>query len=289
VSDLRGLRVLIVDDNEVNRRVLHEQISGWEMRNGGFAVGEEALEALRAACRAGDPYHFVLLDYQMPHMDGAAVAAAIKSDQELRGTVVILLTSVGHIGELRGDGNVPVDASLVKPVRQSQLLNAITTAWSHRTQPAAGSAARSAPAADAGRYLGSGFRILIAEDNIVNQKVAAKFLERLGLRADVAANGREALAMLDLIPYDLVLMDCHMPELDGYDATAEIRRREDDDGARRVPVIAMTAEAMQGSREACLEAGMDDYIVKPVKLQDLSDALERWLGSAGRSASAPRP
>jgi signal transduction histidine kinase/DNA-binding response OmpR family regulator len=280
-ADLRGLRVLIVDDNDVNRRVLVEQVTSWQMRSGSYSRGGEALAALRVARAAGDAYDFVLLDYLMPEMDGAAVAAAIKREPELRGAVIILLTSVGHIGELRNMEGVEVDASLLKPVRQSQLLNAMTSAWSRRAQAAAagvgGHAAEREPRmADRGRYEGSALRVLIAEDNVVNQKVAAKMLERMGLRADVAANGREAVEMLEMLPYDLVLMDCHMPEMDGYEATAEIRRREQD--GQRVPIIAMTAEAMEGSRENCLRAGMDDYVVKPVKVAELGEAVRKWLG-----------
>jgi len=212
-----------------------------------------------------------------PHLtgdEGAAVAEAIKADPALRRTVVILLTSIGHIGELRTGDSIPVDASLVKPVRQSQLLNAMTTAWSRR-EAAAAPVARTAAshAMDAAPYAGTGLRVLVAEDNVVNQKVAARMLERLGLRVDVAANGREAIAMLEILPYDLVLMDCHMPEMDGYAATGEIRRR----GGRRVPIIAMTAEAMEGSREGCLQAGMDDYVRKPVTMKELGEALQRWL------------
>jgi signal transduction histidine kinase/DNA-binding response OmpR family regulator len=282
MSDLHGLRVLIVDDNDVNRRVLHEQITSWGLRNGSYARGEDAVAALRAARAAADPYHFVLLDYLMPEMDGAEVATAIKGDPALRETVVILLTSVGHVGELRNMAGVELDAALLKPVRQSQLLNAMTSAWSRRAEAAAAAAgagcrSRSGQTpAGTGRYAGSTIRVLVAEDNVVNQKVAAKMLERMGLRADVAANGKEAVEMTEMLPYDLVLMDCHMPEMDGYAATAEIRRREA--GGRRVPIIAMTAEAMEGSRESCLKAGMDDYVVKPVKMVELGEALRRWLG-----------
>jgi signal transduction histidine kinase/DNA-binding response OmpR family regulator len=280
-ADLRGLRALIVDDNNVNRRVLEEQVTSWEMRAGSYARGADALAALRVAKASRDPFDFVLLDYLMPEMDGAAVAASIKGDPDLRQTVIILLTSVGHIGELRNMEGVEVDASLLKPVRQSQLLNAMTTAWSRRAEAAAAgaggrTAAHEPHMKDLGRYEGSALRVLIAEDNVVNQKVAAKMLERMGLRADVAANGREAVEMLEMLPYDLVLMDCHMPEMDGYEATAEIRRRESE--GQRVPIIAMTAEAMEGSRENCLRAGMDDYVVKPVKVAELGEAVRKWLG-----------
>jgi CheY-like chemotaxis protein len=275
MGDLRGLRVLVVDDNAVNRRVLHEQLTSWEMLNGASASGSEGLAALEAAHRDGAPFQFVLLDYHMPEMDGAAVAAAIKARPEFRDTLVVMLTSVGHIGELRGTEGLQVDACLVKPVRQSQLLNTISSVWSRRQLAAIPEKpATRADSPHAGRFAGRGVRVLVAEDNVVNQKVAVKMLERLGVRADVAANGRQALEMFEALPYDLILMDCHMPEIDGYTATVELRRRHP---AQRVPIVAMTAEAMEGCRETCLSAGMDDYIAKPVKLADLSDALERWL------------
>jgi CheY-like chemotaxis protein len=209
------------------------------------------------------------------------VAAAIKARPEFRDTLVVMLTSVGNIGEVRRMEGAAVDACLAKPVRQSQLLNAMTAVWSRKQLSAPPEPPPAAPAepARAGRFTGRGIRVLVAEDNPVNQKVAVKMLERLGVRADVALNGREAIDMLETMPYDLILMDCHMPDVDGYTATAEIRRRY---AERRVPIVAMTAEAMEGCRETCLEAGMDDYIAKPVKLADLSDALEKWLPVASQ-------
>ncbi len=276
VGDLRGLRVLVVDDNEVNRRVLREQVSSWGLRNSSTSSGDEALAALAAAHEMGDPFHFILLDYQMPEMDGASVAAAVRANPAFRDAVVLMLTSIGHMGEVKSLQEGNIDACLVKPVRQSQLLNAIATAWSKKNDRGGADAKpvvefRSKLGA---KFAASGARVLVAEDNIVNQKVAAKMLERLGLRADVAGNGREAVEMFELVPYDVVLMDCHMPEMDGYAATAEIRRRHQN---RRVPIIAMTAEVMEGCRESCIQAGMDDYVAKPVKLQDLSEALSKWI------------
>ncbi|HEY1338994.1 MAG TPA: response regulator, partial [Bryobacteraceae bacterium] len=279
VTDLRGLRVLIVDDNEVNRRVIHEQITSWGMRNGSYASGPEALTALRRAKEAGDPYDFVILDYHMPEMDGAALARAIQADPAVRNTVVVMLTSVGQLGDGKRDaGNIT--ARLVKPVRQSQLLNTLATAWSKKLE-----AAPPAPekrddriaemrSTLAGHFSACPVRVLVAEDNVVNQKVAARMLERLGLRPDLAGNGREAVEMFELLPYDVIFMDCQMPEVDGYAATREIRRREGPD--RHVAIIAMTAEAMAGCREHCIEAGMDDHIAKPVKLDDLYESLRKW-------------
>jgi signal transduction histidine kinase/CheY-like chemotaxis protein/ligand-binding sensor domain-containing protein len=280
VAGLRDLRVLIVDDNEVNRRVLHEQIASWGMRNGSFSSGEQALEGLRAARQSGDPYHFAILDYQMPGMDGATLARAIRSDPAIRGTVLVMLTSVGCWDAVRHTESASLDACLSKPVRQSQLLNTLATAWSKKQHVALadsanpGSRIADMKSALAGRAAGWPIRVLVAEDNVINQKVAVRMLERLGLRADVAANGREAVRMFELLPYDLVFMDCQMPEMDGYEAAQEIRRREG--SGPHVAIIAMTADAMAGCRERCLQAGMDDFVGKPVAMEALFEALQRW-------------
>jgi CheY-like chemotaxis protein len=195
-DDLRGSRVLIVDDTEVNRRVLHEHLSGWEMPNGSEAGGAEALKTLRAARRSGDPRRFVLFDYQIPRMDGAPLAAAIKTDPSLSDTVVIMLTSAGHWSEVLGMQAGAIDACLVKPVRQSQLLNTLATSWPRKLQAGVSERALTLHTSPAVRTLpggaspGHALRILVAEDNAVNQKAAVRMLERLGVRRDVAANGR---------------------------------------------------------------------------------------------------
>ncbi len=286
IVDLAGLRVLIVDDNEVNRRVVHEQISSWEMRNGSFVSGEEALHAIRTAQASGDPYQVVIADYQMPGIDGATLAATIKADPAIKDTVVIMLTSVGHWRELSVQEGASVDACLVKPVRHSQLLNALATAWSSKLQAKAEGRSEldyqtsltSLKSTLAGRRADSRVRALVAEDNVVNQKVACRLLDRLGIRADVAANGREAVEMLGKLSYDVIFMDCHMPEMNGYEATIEIRRREK--ANRRVAIVAMTADVSVACREQCLAAGMDEYIPKPVKLEHLTAALQKVLPSA---------
>ena len=171
-----------------------------------------------------------------------------------------------------------VDACLVKPVRQSQLLNVLTLLWSKRTSHSIAAPVETAQSPGksslADVFSGVNIRILVAEDNVVNQKVAIRMLQRMGLRADVAANGHEAVQMFGLVPYDVILMDCHMPELDGYEASRQIRRLEA--VGRSVVIVAMTAEAMAGAREACLASGMDDYISKPVKVQDLLTVLQKW-------------
>ncbi len=291
LDDLRGVRVLIVDDNEVNRRLLHEQLVGWGMRDGSCASGEEALRALQAARLEGDPYPIAIVDYQMPGMDGGTLSAIIKDDPATRDTVVVMLTSISQSSDSRH--SVHFDAYLVKPVRQAQLLQTIATAWAKRagTHGAAGAPAaaprerRIGPAIPVAASAAGGrtIHVLIAEDNAVNQRVAVRMIEKLGLRADVAGDGREALQLFEMLPYDLILMDCQMPEMDGYEASREIRRREP--AGHRTAIIAMTAEAMAGAREHCLAAGMDDYIAKPVRLEDLSAIVNKCLNAlAGKAA-----
>ena len=284
--DLRDLRVLIVDDNEVNRRVIHEQISSWGMRNGSFASGEQALQAVRVAQADGDPYQFVIADYQMPGLDGAALAMAIDSDSKLDKPVIVILTSVGQLSEAKGLQSGIVHACLPKPVRPSQLLNALAAGWSTKKatqlagqhQPPVGNAKGGVVSSVAGRFAGCALRVLIVEDNVVNQRVAFRMLERLGLHADVAGNGREAVELALLLPYDVIFMDCQMPEMDGYEAAAEIRLREGPN--QGVTIIAMTADVLKGSRERCLDAGMNSFISKPVKLDDLIKALQTKMSSA---------
>jgi PAS domain S-box-containing protein len=281
VAQLLGLRVLIVDDNAVNRRVLEEQTASWGMDSRSMARAYGVTAAMHDARTSGRPYDFVLLDYQMPGMDGAALAEAIKSDPELHGVPLIMLTSVGHWNEVRRMEGTWVDASLAKPVRQLHLLNTLLVCRSKHAEAALRvhhrDASRTPRNKFEGRLAHTGARVLVAEDNVVNQKVAVRMLERLGLRADMAGNGREAVALFRMAPYDVILMDCQMPEMDGFEAAREIRRLENP--ARRVVIVAMTAEAMTGTREQCLAEGMDDYISKPVKLEDLYETLRKWVAA----------
>jgi CheY-like chemotaxis protein len=255
------------------------------MRSGGCASGQAALEMIRRAQRAGDPYRFLILDYHLADMDGAVLARALRADASLSGTVIVMLTSAGLLREVRNEIAELVDARLLKPVRQSVLLSTLAASWSKGVKTAPPSVPIKREDRIAGlrsrlaETVGSAcLRVLIAEDNPINQRVASRMLERIGLRADVAANGREAVDMHESTPYDLIFMDCQMPEMDGYQATGEIRRRE---GAeRRVTIVAMTAEAMAGCRERCLEAGMDSYISKPVTLDALCDTLQQVVPAA---------
>ncbi len=280
---LFGKRVLIVDDNATNRTILHHQILGWRMRNGGLADGgPAALKLLREGLHKGDPYQLALLDMDMPEMNGLQLAQAIRTDPALAGTRLVVLTSLcdrmKH-EELRQAG---VAACLVKPVRQTQLFGTLLKVFSDGNSLAptpadseAGKPTAPIPAQTA--------RILLAEDNVVNQKVALRQLQLLGYRADCVANGQEVLEALRRTPYDLILMDCHMPELDGFETTRRIRELEN--GRPRVKIVAMTASAMNGDRERCLGIGMNDYITKPTRLADLEGAVNRALADLEATAA----
>ncbi|GHA79056.1 response regulator [Cognatilysobacter bugurensis] len=272
--DLRGTRVLIVDDNAVNRRVLHEQILQWGMRNGSCASAHEALVALRKAVDDGDPYPIAILDYQMPDIDGEMLARAIKADPVLRDVALIMLTSLGTSDHASTLQELGFAAYLSKPVRQSDLLNALSRARGASSGGGRVEPTRRAPTERGPRDF-DGRHVLLVEDNVTNRYIASLMLKDLGCHVDVASDGREALVRLDQSDYDLVFMDCEMPVMDGFEATACIRARVDT--VARIPVVAVTAQAMQGDRERCLAAGMDDYITKPVQVRDFRRALERWL------------
>jgi CheY-like chemotaxis protein len=265
--ELEGLRVLVVDDNATNREILKRRLASWRMRADTAADGEEGLARVRDAEDAGEPYDLVLLDHHMPGLDGLGVARALAGG----GPRVILLSSAG-----RTRGGPGVTSTLTKPVRDSRLYDAIANAMAGGAPLAEASLIEHAP---------SGVSILLAEDNPTNQAVAINILRRGGYRVDVAVNGAEAVDAVRRETYAAVLMDCQMPVLDGYAATGEIRRLEGD--ARRTPIIAMTAHAMDGDRERCLAAGMDDYLSKPLSAEDLDTTLRRWIDAtdpAGRTA-----
>ena len=290
-TSLADVRVLIVDDDEISRRVLAEQITSWGMRADTLSSGEEGLAVLRRAQADGRPYQVAILDYQMPGVDGESLGIDIKSDPLLRGTVLVMLSSLSQGRDEERISKAGFAAYMLKPVRQSLLMDTLVTVWAaHKEGLSTGLVTRYtlAKAAAAGSDLPAqtdqpaGARVLIAEDNIINQKVAQRMLEKLGCQVQVVANGKEAVEMLELVPFDLVFMDCQMPEMDGYEATAEIRRRESD--SSHIPIIAFTAHAMRGDRERCLAAGMDDYIPKPVKSTDLRRVLREWQGSATAAA-----
>ncbi|HJQ27712.1 MAG TPA: response regulator, partial [Rubrobacter sp.] len=286
-EDFEDLRIIIVDDNDTNRKILHGQVISWGMKNGQAGGGLEALEMLRAAAQKGEPYDLAILDLHMPGMDGIELARTIKEDPSIAATDLILLTSMGVRGEAEQARRVGFAAYLTKPVRQSKLYDAIATVVGSAPSPAdVPLVERRGAGKDSTRARERLIRVLVAEDNQVNQRVAAMMLQRLGYFADIAANGLEAVEALSRVPYSAVLMDVQMPEMDGYAATKEIRRRENEgEGALpRTPIIAMTANAMEGDREKALDAGMDDYVAKPVKREELEVVLQRWVSESDRES-----
>jgi two-component system sensor histidine kinase/response regulator len=265
---LINLPVLIVDDNPVNRRIFHEVLTRWQMKPSAVASGQAALAALAEASRIGNPFSLVLLDANMPDMDGFAVAEQMKARPELLGATVMMLTSSGQFGDSSRCVELGIRAYLTKPIRQTDLFDSIcralqTKAAATATQPKNHS--ENAPVQPA--------RILLAEDNIVNQRVAVGLLVRRGHIVDVVNNGVEALAALAASSYDLVLMDIQMPEMGGIEATRAIREREVSTG-RHTRIVAMTAHAMAGDRERYLASGMDGYLSKPVDPRTLFAAVE---------------
>ena len=285
-ADLHGLSTLVVDDNETNREIVRHQVVSWGISADTVEDGPRALQMLRSATNRGAPYDLAILDMQMPGMDGMELVHAIEAEPSIAMPRLIMLTSLGRRLDAQEARRAGIDAYLTKPVSQSKLYRAIATVMDAQAQaePEEKDGAHSTTQEDAQQERSPSFRarVLVAEDNAVNQKVAVKMLERLGYSADVVANGLEAAEVLSRIPYSAVLMDIQMPEMDGYEATAEIRRRERG-RSRRTPIIAMTANAMQGDREKALDAGMDDYVTKPVRREDLEAALERWALGEGAS------
>jgi two-component system sensor histidine kinase/response regulator len=268
---LAGRRVLVVDDNDTNRSILHYQLASWGIQDVGVSSGADALGALRRAAVEGAPFDLAILDCQMPGMDGVMLARLIKLDEVIAGVPLIMMTSLGlhNDDELRAAGLL---VRLTKPVKQAHLRDTITRVLATAESRDAAKPRTPAPivAASARQT-----RVLVAEDNRVNQRVVLLQLRQLGYAADAVGNGAQALEALGRIAYDLVLMDCQMPEVDGYEAARQIREGERP-GSTRLPIIAMTAHALTGDREKCLEAGMDDYISKPVKAAELDKVLARW-------------
>ncbi len=282
--ELAGLRVLIVDDNATNREILHHQLAGWSILSDAVASGIDALTALRKHARDKDPYPIAIIDMQMPEMDGMMLARHVKSDPVLAGTKLILLTSMGFLPTRDAMTEAGLAASFSKPVKQSELFNGLASVL-HVGGTPAGSveelsrrpASTLTPARPA--------RVLLAEDNQVNQMVAQGLLLKLGYRAELAINGVQVLAALEQSRFDLILMDCHMPEMDGYEATRKIREREQDQPVgSHTYIIAMTANAMEGDREKCLASGMNDYVSKPVQFEDFAAAFDRWSNWDGKTA-----
>jgi signal transduction histidine kinase/DNA-binding response OmpR family regulator len=290
MEDIRGVRILVVDDNATNRLVLKKQLLSWHCRHDEACNALTALEKMRAAVLANDPFVIAILDMQMPEMDGEMLGQKIKADEALCQTRLLMMTSLGLRGEASRMQELGFSAYLTKPVKQSRLYNCLVTMLGdhHISERLPSEMAVSRFRQDA--LQSRPIRILLAEDNLINQVVALRILEKLGYQADAVAQGQEVIAALQAQPYDLVLMDVQMPQMDGFEATRVIRDETTPGLNHQIPIIAMTAHAMKGDREKCLAAGMDDYVSKPVEPEELMAALERQLrGQASRGKNEPTP
>jgi two-component system sensor histidine kinase/response regulator len=284
--ELQGQRVLVVDDNATNRKVIMGQLSLCQMEPVCASSADEALTLMRQAALGGRPFEVALLDHQMPGCDGAKLGTMINKEPALRTTRLILLTSSGQRGDGRLFAELGFAGYLLKPVTQRDLtdslmlvLGARAEVWHQQSQPIVTRHALRT------QRIREATRVLLAEDNAVNQKVACRTLEKLGYRVDVAVDGQAAVDAWATGRYELILMDCQMPVMDGYEATRQIRAREVH--GKRVPIIALTAHAMKGADATCTAAGMDDYLSKPIDRAQLSACLERWLSPAADASVRP--
>jgi CheY-like chemotaxis protein/HPt (histidine-containing phosphotransfer) domain-containing protein len=289
-SNVHDLRILVVDDNATNRTILEEVLTNWHMRPEVASCADEALAMLRSAAAEADPYHVVLADCHMPDADGFALAECIQHEPQITSAMILMISSSDKPGDISRCEQAGVTAYIMKPVKQSELFDAIVA--SLRMAPSEDD--RAAILAPSERRPVGSLKLLLAEDSVVNQKLAVALLERAGHRVTVAENGRIAVDRVAAESFDVVLMDVQMPVLDGLEATAAIRAREKENGGH-VPIIAMTAHAMKGDREQCLAAGMDGYVAKPIRGEELLAALEKYAAVAHvdeherEEASPPSP
>jgi signal transduction histidine kinase/CheY-like chemotaxis protein len=281
---LRGVRVLVVDDNRTNRRILEGMLGRWEMKSSSVEHGKEALTKLSEAQEAGEPFALILMDMHMPGMDGFELIERIRQSPHPFTATIMMLTSAGHRGDAARCQELGVAAYLLKPIRQSELREAIARVLGAREQKGAIPLITRYSLQDA-REPAASLRILLAEDNAVNQLLASRLLEKRGHSVVVAGNGREALDALEKERFDLVFMDVQMPVMDGFEATAAIRKMEDGSGVR-LPIVALTAHAMKGDRGKCLAGGMDGYLTKPIRPQELDELLHVYLGRHAETKNA---
>jgi PAS domain S-box-containing protein len=282
---LRGVKVLIVDDNGTNRRILEMSLKRWGMLPKSVEGGAEAIVELLAASATGKLYELIICDVLMPGMDGFSFVERVRQEPKLSTAKIMMLTSAGQRGDAARCEGLGISAYAMKPVRQSELQDVISRLVGEKE--AVRPLITRYSLANAQNAAGS-LRILVAEDNAVNQKLVARLLEKRGYSAKIVANGREALEALDQETYDLVLMDMQMPELDGFEATGELRKREKQTGLH-IPIVVLTAHAMKGDRERCLEAGMDGYLSKPIRAQELDDLLGNYTALRAAGTQTPEP
>jgi len=284
---LLGVKVLIVDDSSTNRRVLEMMLKRWGMIPKSVEGGAEAIVELLAASAVGERYGLIISDLLMPNMDGFGFVQRVREKPELSTAIIMLLTSAGRRGDAARCEELGISAYVMKPVRQSELHEVISRLLGDHEQDGAQPVLTRYALANE-RDPAVSLHILVAEDTAVNQKLVARLLEKRGHRVKVVANGREALEFLERDNYDLVLMDVQMPEMDGFEATAELRKREKQTGGH-TPIIALTAHAMKGDRERCIEAGMDDYLSKPIRVQELNELLKNYIALRTEGTLALEP
>jgi PAS domain S-box-containing protein len=285
-AKIRGVPVLVVDDNATNRLILSEQLASWGAQHAEAEGAVQALDMLRTARAQGDPFRIVILDMQMPEMDGESLGKFIKADPELSDTLLVMVTSFGKRGDAKRFKAIGFSAYLIKPVKQSQLYDCLATIIGAAAPEAAAPEAALVTRHTISEARRLKVRILLVEDNITNKQVALGILEKLGFRADAVSNGREAISALETVAYDLVFMDVQMPVMDGFEATGAIRSGKTKVLDPKISIIAMTAHAMKGDRERCLEAGMDDYIPKPIAPKSMAAVIAKWLDQSQKMAVA---
>ncbi len=286
-SSLENLRLLVVDDNETNRAILGHYIDSWRMRYSTAGSAKDALQLLRSAARSGDPFGLAILDMQMPELDGLTLAQQIKADPLTDSTLIIVMSALGRINDEKAKHKSEIEAFISKPVKQSELFDCLVNTITGTKDLGANvsvAPAQTASGSTNNHQLNNRVRILLAEDNRVNREVAILQLRSLGYNPDTVTNGREAIEALTGRDYDIILMDCQMPEMDGYEATAEIRRREGE-GQHSI-IIALTANALDGDAEKCFAAGMDDYLSKPIQPEHLETTINKWVKNEPTSTLA---
>ncbi len=273
---IENMSVLVVDGNATNRHILRTYLESWQCRVGEAVTTGEAMKKLRKAASGNNPFKIALLDNCIPAVDGESLCREIKADHQLKDLILVMLTSIGRRGDTEHYKGLGFAAYLTKPIKQSLLLDCLRTVTGESASSEKETADQIVTQHSISEDHKRGVRILLVEDNFINQKIAIRVLEKkLGHHVDLAVNGREAIDSLEKFDYDLVMMDCQMPEMDGYEATRTIRDKGSSARNPSIPIIAMTANAMKGDREKCLETGMDDYITKPINVKELADAIDR--------------
>jgi len=291
-SRLKGVRILVVDPNLVSAHIVCDHLVAWGMRYQAVASSTEAIEALKGALAEGDPYETVLIDLQPSKIEGLALGRALKADPQFARVRLLGMYSVGcrpDEGRLIAAG---FKTALVKPIRQSQLFNSLNVLLASTRTDGPALARKHSPTAHeitsrVPPQIRAALKLLLVEDDPVNQQVALRMIQRLGFQAHMVSNGHQALEELARASYDIILMDCQMPQMDGYAATHEIRRREG--SARHTTIVGLTAHALNGDREECLMSGMDDYVSKPVSLEELAAILEKWIPAMSPEADRHSP